>query len=67
MYRPSQIAFSVPKASSDGLYWPRYPQGNAPAHLAGSAAIGSAATASATTKIKLAAAAQVGAAGSGTL
>jgi hypothetical protein len=67
MYRPSQIAFSVQKASSDGLYWPRYPQGNAPAHLAGNAALGSAATANASTNIKLAGSAAAGASGSGTL
>jgi hypothetical protein len=38
-YRPSRLVVSIPTASSDGLFYGRYPSGNAPlpAHLAGAA------------------------------
>lgn len=55
----SNIRFSVQKASSDGLYWPNYPQGNRPSQLFGGASVAAAVAASLATGIRLRGAATV--------
>lgn len=38
-YRPSRVNIAVYQASSDGLYWGRYPTGNKPSGMTGAAAV----------------------------
>lgn len=66
-YRPSQIQLSVQRASSDGLYWPRYPQGNRPASMLATASASGAASGNLSTAIRMGGAASGTSTGSGAL
>jgi hypothetical protein len=66
-YSPARIEISIPRASSDGLYWGRYPNGDHPGGLAGSAGAGISAAGILTTGSRVAGAASVGSAASATL
>jgi hypothetical protein len=65
-YRASRVNVAIPKVSSDGQYWGRYPQGNKPAQ-SGSAAIGTAAGGALSTGIRLAGATSVAGSASASL
>ena len=66
-YSPARIEISIPKPSSDGLYWGRYPNGDHPGGLAGSAGAAISAGGILTTGSRVAGAASVGSAASAIL
>jgi hypothetical protein len=56
-YRPSRVDIAIYRPSSDGFYWGRYPQGDKPSTIAGSAAVTAAVAGALSTGIPLAGAA----------
>jgi hypothetical protein len=66
-YSPAQIEISIPTASYDGRYWGRYPNGDKPTGLAGSANVGVSGGADLLTRAQLVGGASVDSAASGVL
>lgn len=67
LYLPARLNIAIYRASSDELYWGRYPNGDKPSSLQGNAQIGSAVSDTLGTKIQLRGAPAIASSASGAL